>query len=103
MSGAGSSGCAVRAGLIGPYLAGALSHDGQDYGTPLITLGAFVLAAAVMLFGAAQLWPPVGHNGRLPVLPPLNAGVESSESMGESAFVRRPLTGVLQTCNSTNS
>ncbi|KAK9837411.1 hypothetical protein WJX81_000610 [Elliptochloris bilobata] len=37
-------------GLLGPYLAGALSKNGTDYSTPLLTLGAFVLAAAIMLF-----------------------------------------------------
>lgn len=49
------------AGLVGPYLAGAMSNNGRNYGTPLITLGAFVLAAAVMLFGAPMellLWAP---------------------------------------------
>ena len=43
-----------HAGLVGPYLAGALSKNGTDYSTPLITLGAFVLVAAVMLFGEPQ-------------------------------------------------
>ena len=44
----------LHAGLVGPYLAGALSKNGTDYSTPLITLGAFVLVAAVMLFGKPQ-------------------------------------------------
>ena len=46
--------CLLHAGLVGPYLAGALSKNGTDYSTPLITLGAFVLVAAIMLFGEPQ-------------------------------------------------
>ncbi len=95
----------MHAGLIGPYLAGALSHDGQDYGTPLITLGAFVLAAAVMLFGAAQPWTLGGHNGRrCAVLPAFYASAEGAGDRRVCAPATDWLhkTGVLQMRNSTN-